>query len=293
MHSRPEFCVSILNFYLKTYIMNIKKLQLLILCLAGSFALQAQPLEKLWETDTILKVPECVVIDAQRNILYVSNIGSRPIADGNGSVGKLSREGNIIELEWVKGLNAPKGMALVGNQLYVAEPFAVVVIDVETGKKTASIKIENAGMLNDVGAAPNGDVYVSDSRGGKIYVIRNGKPEVVIEDLENPNGVLFTQGKLHFVAKGSLYVMEGSDKKLIAEGMEQSTDAVEQMANGDFLISCWSGIVYIVTPAGEKTTILDTREQKVNAADIGWDVKKRIMYVPTFWKNKVVAYKIL
>ena len=43
---------------------------------------------------------------------------------------------------------------------------------------------------------------------------------------------------------------------------------------------------------GTKEHLLDTREQKINTADIGYDAEKRIVYVPTFWKNSVVAYRV-
>jgi hypothetical protein len=43
---------------------------------------------------------------------------------------------------------------------------------------------------------------------------------------------------------------------------------------------------------GTKQNLLDTREQKINTADIGYDAKNRIVYVPTFWKNKIVAYEL-
>ena len=257
-----------------------------------SFA-QAQKLEKLWETDTILRVPECVVLSAEKNMLYVSNIGSSTMADGHGSIGKISTDGKIISVDWVSGLNAPKGMALVGSELFVAEPTAIAIIDVKAGKIITRIPVEGAKMLNDVDAAPNGDVYVSDSRGGKIIKVSNRKVSTVVEGLEGPNGVLFTGDKLHFLDRGQLYVMDGNDKKLLAEGMEASTDGVEQLDNGDFLISCWSGLIYYVKANGVTTTLLDTRDQKINTADIAWDAQKKILYVPTFFKNKVMAFKLV
>ncbi|MEO6135677.1 MAG: ATP/GTP-binding protein [Ginsengibacter sp.] len=273
--------------------MILKKSAFVVACvLSFSFA-KAQKLEKLWETDTILKVPECVVLNAQKNMLYVSNIGSPTMADGFGSIGKIGTDGKVISVDWVTGLNAPKGMALVGNELFVAEPKAVAIIDVKAGKLIARIPVEDAKMLNDVDAAPNGDVYVSDSRGGKIIKVSNRKVSTVVDGLEGPNGVLFAKGKLHFLDRGRLFVMEGNDKKLLAEGMEASTDGVEQLANGDFLVSCWSGVIYYVKANGITTILLDTREQKMNTADITWDGDKKIMYVPTFFKNKVVAYRLL
>jgi sugar lactone lactonase YvrE len=272
--------------------MIFRKINTLLISVVSCLTVQAQTLEKLWETDTILRVPECVYADTLRSVLYVSNIGGQPIQKDEGSVAKITPEGKILAIDWIPGLNAPKGMALSGKELFVAEPAVVVVIDVEAEKVVAKIPVPSAKMLNDVCAAPNGDVYVSDTRGGNIIRIRNRQPEVWVEGLDNPNGVLFANNKLHFVDKGRFYSLEEKEKKLLADDMDESTDGIEQTEDGDFLISCWSGIIYYVKANGEKTTLLDTRAEKINAADIGWDVRKKIMYVPTFWKNKVVAYQL-
>ena len=93
------------------------------LALLGALALaitaQAQTpatthkLTKLWETETALKVPESVRLDAKRKLMYVSNIDGEPwAADGKGSIAKVGLDGKIIAAEWVTGLDAPKGMAL-------------------------------------------------------------------------------------------------------------------------------------------------------------------------------------
>ena len=95
---------------------NIFALTLLIFsCVAASA--QKHQLVKLWETDSTLKVPESVLYDAQNNVLYVSNIdGTDPWGkDGAGSIGKVGTDGKIIAGEWITGLNAPKGLALVNG----------------------------------------------------------------------------------------------------------------------------------------------------------------------------------
>jgi hypothetical protein len=74
---------------------------------------QDHQLVKKWETDTLLKVPESVLYDADNKILYVTNIDGQPWEkDNKGSVGKVGLDGKIITVDWVSGLQAPKGMAL-------------------------------------------------------------------------------------------------------------------------------------------------------------------------------------
>ena len=77
-----------------------------------SASAQKATVQKLWATDTILKVPESVLVDDKENCLWVSNIdGASNGKDGKGSISKLSKTGAPINLEWITGLNAPKGMA--------------------------------------------------------------------------------------------------------------------------------------------------------------------------------------
>lgn len=254
-------------------------------------------LVKLWESDTILKVPESVLFDGKNKVLYITNIdGKEPWGkDGKGSVGKVGLDGKIIAVDWVSGLSAPKGMGLHKNKLYVADLTELVVIDINNGTIIERIAIEGAAGLNDVSAEENGTVYVSDSRARRVYEVKDGKASVLLDSskLKGPNGVLKHKGHLYVLDAGTMYRMEkdGSLTKL-AEGMEGGTDGIENVTGGDYLVSTWSGVVYYVNADGTKQVLLDGREQKINSADIGYDAAKRIVYVPTFWKNSVVAYEL-
>src|SRR6187402_2462475 len=118
--------------------MNMKRIALLLLLttivLINNTGAQTQhSLVKKWETDTLLKTPESVLYDAKGKILYVSNIDGAPDGkDGKGSIGKIGLDGKIIAVDWVSGLNAPKGMALVKNTLWVADVDQMVAVDIET-----------------------------------------------------------------------------------------------------------------------------------------------------------------
>jgi sugar lactone lactonase YvrE len=265
------------------------------LVIAGVGICQSHQLVKLWETDTLLKVPESVLYDAGRDILYVSNIdGKQPWEkDGAGSIAKVSSDGKIILTEWVKGLEAPKGMGMYKDRLYVADMDLVVVIDIRQGKIIERISVEGAQGLNDVTADKKGTVYVSDSRTKKVHQITNGKVDIFLENLKGPNGVLAHGDNLYVLDQGAMYQV-GKDKtlKLIVDGMEGGTDGIVNVKGNEFLVSAWSGAIWYVSGPGKKELILDTREQKINSADIGYNAKKRIVYVPTFWKNSVVAYTL-
>src|SRR6187200_1192783 len=143
----------------------------LVSLIAATANAQSHKLVKKWESKAELAVPESVVYDEKRQVLYTSNIDGEPWADDKkGSLGKLGLDGSIIAAEWVTGLSAPKGLALHGNFLYVGDMTEMVVVDVEKGVIAMRIAMPGAKGLNDVAAAPDGTVYASDSLGKKLYV---------------------------------------------------------------------------------------------------------------------------
>jgi hypothetical protein len=247
-----------------------------------------------WASDTILAVPESVLFDEKEKCLWVSCIDGKPgEADGKGCIAQLRPDGRIIDKEWLCGLNAPKGMARFGKFLFVADLTELVMIDIGNRKIEKKIMVEGASFLNDVTVDQNGTVYISDSNTGKVHVYKEGTISLFLEKLERPNGLLSIGSDVLVLASGVLYKV-GSEKNLVklAEGMERSTDGIEQVKPGEFVVSCWSGVVYYITEKGLITQLLDTRPSKSNTADIGYDPITRTVFIPTFFKKNVRAYKL-
>ncbi|MEJ7738177.1 MAG: ATP/GTP-binding protein [Chitinophagaceae bacterium] len=257
---------------------------------------QQHQLVKKWETDTLLKVPESVLFDETNKVLYVANIDGQPgEKDGKGSIGKVGLDGKIVKVDWISGLNAPKGMGIYQGILYVADLEELAVIDIKSGMITKRIPVIGAKFLNDVSVDNKGVVYVSDSRTRKVHRVEKGTVSTILDSmsLKGPNGVLAHRDNFYVLDAGTMYKME-TDKRLtkMVEGMEGGTDGIENVTGNEFIVSCWGGVIYYVKGDGSKEKLLDTREQKINSADIGYDAKNRIVYVPTFWKNSVVAYEV-
>jgi hypothetical protein len=265
-----------------------------VCCSVGTINAQKVTVQKLWATDTILKVPESVLVDDKENCLWVSNIdGASNGKDGKGSISKLSKIGTPINLDWLTGLNAPKGMAKYKQELYVADLTELVVIDIKKGVIKNKIKVEGSVFLNDVTVNKNGAVFVSDSRTGKVHRYENNMVTIEVENLQGPNGLLSIDDQLLILDKGSLLSLTpGGTISKIMDGMDPSTDGIEKVAPNQYIVSCWNGIVYFVEAGAQKITLFDTRSEKINSADIGYDPKNRIIYVPTFLKNSVVAYQL-
>jgi len=258
---------------------------------------KAQSLNLLWTSDSTLRVPESVYHDEKTGKIYVSNIEGKGAwdKDGRGSISILTASGKILSPYWVTGLHAPKGMGMFQDFLIVADVDSVVIIEPTRAQVVKKIYIEGAQALNDLTVDKRGNIYVSDSKTKKIHMIDGLKLDVslYVDGLKGPNGVLFVDRTLYFVDAGGFYkVTKDKQKVLIVDGLEGGTDGIEPIDEENFLISGWSGTIYHVNLKGEKKLLLDTRGQQISAADLGYDKKKKIVYVPTFYKNMVMAYQL-
>lgn len=251
-------------------------------------------LTKLWASDTTLPQPESVLYDAQAKVLYTSLIdGDASAKDGKGGVAKLDLTGKIINKGWITGLNAPKGLGKFGNTLYAADIDEVVVIDIPSAKVIKKIPVAGSKFLNDISVDSKGAVYVTDTQTGDVFKIVNGHVSTFLKNVTGANGVLCVGSDVYVLSSGTVVKANAQgERKNIASGLDNSTDGIEQVTKGEFLVSAWNGVIYYAKEDGSKQQLLDTRPVKMNTADIGYDTANRIVYVPTFFKNGVVAYKL-
>ena len=265
----------------------------LLVCLAFTVSAQQHKLVKLWETDTIIAVPESVLADVKNNILYVSLIDGGPWdADGKGGVGKLSMDGKKYNGSWITGLNAPKGMGKFGDRLYVADISDVVVVDIKKGKVEKKIALPGAEGLNDITVSDNGIVYVSDSKTAKIWKIEKDVPSMYLEDVKGVNGLKAIKNDLYIGAGKSFKKADAQKNLHTVVELPQGIDGIEPVGNGDFILTAWAGYIFYVHADGKFETMLETHQQKKNSADIGYNPVKRIVYVPTFNGKTVAAYQL-
>lgn len=149
------------------------------------------PAEELW-TAAPFDRPESAIFDPEHRRIVVSVIGGDPSAeDGNGVLALVSPTGEILDPAWVSGLDAPKGMALVGDALIVADIAQIRVIDRETGEIRESLTGPGVMSLND--ATSDGTVaYFSDTTANAIWRYKDGDFSLWLQndDLSLPNGLL-------------------------------------------------------------------------------------------------------
>jgi hypothetical protein len=270
----------------------------LICCfLLSSFLIthaQKHKLEQIWATDAVVATPESVLPDLKNDYLYVSLIDGGPWdVDGKGGIGRMTNKGAHYDSMWITGLNAPKGLGMYRNNMYAADISEVVVVDISKGKLLHKIPVEGASGLNDITVTDKGVVFVSDSKTGMIWKLEDEKPTLYLENVTGANGLKAVKDNLFF-AKGSA-LMKADEKKQVTQiaDVGQAIDGIEPIGNGDFLVTSWSGYIFYVYASGVMELLLDTHDQKKNTADIGYDPDKKIVYVPTFFDRRIVAYKLI
>ena len=241
-------------------------LALSILALAAGLgpSARAVTLQPLW-TVTGLEDPESAAISADGKTFYVANVaGEGDAVDGRGFISRVSRDGKMLQKEWVTGMDAPKGGIVTGNRLFVSDITRLVEIDIAAGKIVARYPAPGAKFLNDVAVLPDGNVVVSDSGTARIYALKAGRMVVWAQGplLDAVNGLYPEKGRLVIVTMASrMLAMDYRSKALsvLATGIDNG-DGVAPLGDGRYLISDWPGRLFEVAPDGKLITLIDSRK---------------------------------
>lgn len=283
----------------------MKTMYLILVILAMAFTHQPAKtqyihdnVKKIWETPDDLQVPESVYYDKSDKTIYVSNINGKPLdKDGNGFISVLDMEGNVKQLKWVTGMNAPKGMGVASGKLYVTDIDRLAVIDIADGEIETFYEAPKAKFLNDISIDDDGNVYVSDMNENKIYRLKDKEFKVWKEltgAFDRPNGLFAEKDYLLAGLKDRVIKIEYNTKD--AETFIENTGSIDGLVpygNGSYLISDWQGRTHLIAPGKEKIKLTDTTSEEVNAADIDYVIDKQMLLIPTFFANTVSAYKVM
>lgn len=257
--------------------------------------LNAQSFELAWQTDHIMKTPESVLFDQTRNQIYVSNINGKPTdKDNNGFISILNRDGSIKKLKWITGMDAPKGMALVDSLLYVTDIDRFHIINVNQQKIIKTIPVKGASFLNDMASISPTEIVISDMGNNHLLMYDGKTVDVWLtgELLQSPNGLAFYKGNLYVGTKNNLLKVDPTVKKpkvFISE--TGPIDGLVPLSGTKFVLSDWSGQI-LIAQTDIKIVLQNTAEQNIQAADLGYIKEDKLILIPTFFDNRVVARKL-
>ncbi len=277
----------------------------LLFSLACSVSADDEVLEKVWDMGGFDN-PESVIHDPQLDRLYVSNVnGGASDKDGNGYLSSVSMEGGFIHKEWITGLNAPKGLAIYGRTLYVADIDELLAIDIDSARVVRRYKVDDAVFLNDVTADQHGNIYVSDMFKDRIHILQDDTFSIWLASpaLQSPNGLLvwgdylilgswgkrsegFTTEEPGHLQRISL---EHKHVTPISRGVG-NLDGVEGDKDGDFYVTDWvNGKLFHIEHSGEVDTLLEFEQ---GSADLEFIAEQDMMFIPLMKENRLQAYKV-
>ena len=277
----------------------------LIALLAGPAA-AAEP-KLMWEAKGLAQ-PESVAYDPVTDVFYVSNInGAVMQKDRNGFITRIKPDGRILEREWIKGLNAPTGLAMHDRTLYVADVDELIEINAASGHIAKRHKAKGAIFLNDIAIAEDGTVYASDTPMNTIWRLKDGtfEPWLASDDLNGPNGLLVQGDKLIVASFGR---MKGEGQKqelasLLSVTFEDQTiaplgdgkpvgnlDGLAALSPGVYLVTDWAaGALFKIDAKGKADQLIDLNQ---GSADLMYDPATNAVLIPMMLDNTLAAYRL-
>lgn len=268
-----------------------------------------------------LSTPESAKYDEASDVWFVSNINGQPLAkDGNGYISRVKADGTVDSAHFIMGgrggvtLNGPKGLAIIGDTLFVADIDAVRAFNKVTGAPIRSWDLAKQGavFLNDVVATPGGDVYITDTEvrfnadgstthtgTDRIFALsrdrKSARIAVQSDELGRPNGIAWDGKNNRLIVvpfgTGVIHAVDPAGKTTlvtVAHGKGQF-DGVEVLPDGRILVSSWADSSVSVVTGDSLVRIIGGVEAP---ADIGFDPKRMLLAIPLFNAGKVDVWHI-
>ena len=257
--------------------------------------------------------PESVLISGGRR--FVSNIGRvlDPVAkDGDGFISEVSADGQIVNLRAFppkgESLNAPKGMAVAGARLYVADIDRVVGFDLTTGGKVfeAHLPQGTPPLANDLATVDENTLLVTDTFRNAVYRLDLGSGEYteLTNQIPGANGIAYDQRHRRAIVVGLGERFSGGDlfflgadgiPKRAEKGPHGILDGLELLPDGRMVVSDWTavdrptpGVLKILSSEGEVLRTLDLGVSINGPADFAIDKANLTFWIPALVENTVV-----
>ncbi len=260
------------------------------------------PGHQLDEVENVgFQTPASVLHDEATDVYLVSNINGGALdRDGNGFISRMDPYGRLMGLRWIEGgkdgveLNGPKGMAILGDTLFVADIDCVRLFNRRSGDPMGSVCPEGAVNLHDLAVKRRGPLYVTD-RAGAIYAIEgDGTSSEVLrgDTLGEPTGIASSVRGV-FVAgfqNRSISQLWPEDLKPFVRGRNWKLTGVAITEDGSFVFPNWadSTVLYIqASKGGSRGNIFTLLQGIPNPGDIGYDGRRDRILVPVLDQNRV------
>lgn len=255
-----------------------------------------------------LSRPESVLSDGSDRSYYISNINGGPLERNKlGYITKVSGDGLTVVQKFIQSreglfeLNAPKGMAIAGKRLFVADIDGVKYFDRDTGDYLGWVDFSpyELKFLNDLAADGERYLYATDMESGMVYRIHlEDKNKVTVfrsgDSIGHPNGIYFDRSskRLYLVTFDTGELIEIDSKgnlKVLYRGLGAGLDGVTMDDERKLYVSNYqAGVIFRLDPSPEGRREIFQSGLKT-PADISFDPRKQIM-VPLMEEGRVTSF---
>lgn len=272
-----------------------------------SAAAAAADSSQLVATVTGFSGPEAVRYDPDQDIYFVASFnGAGGDADNNGFISRVGPDGAVDSLHFIQGgtngvtLHAPRGMAISGDTLWVADHQAVRGFHRVTGDLLGDVDFadRSTGFLNDVTVGPDGSVYVTDTGTDRIFRIAGSSIEVAFEDsvLNMPNGITWDEEGNRFIVvpyggthSFAIWAPGADSLRTFANSPGAKFDGVEVIGPGELLVASQEDSSLHLVTEEESTALVQLGGRP---ADIGYDPSRNRVAVPYIDRDLVEIWQL-
>lgn len=244
--------------------------------------------------------------------LYISNFGGDTInflnKGGKGYIMKFTSGKPAVLIPADGRLNAPKGMCVVDNYLFVADVNAVVVFDLNDVSKSQIVKFPaNESFVNDI--AVNGkDMYITVTNTGNIYKLDVSAPDKVknqtpklFTNVTGANGIVATDSVIYIAsypvdgntaAANVIYTIKNFDNPVVEKLFDRMSQydglALSEDGNSLYFTTWVNGNVGKINLKDMKVENLILPLQLTGPADLS--IHKGKLYIPDLPNSRVLVY---
>ena len=263
--------------------------------------------------------PESAIYDSTLDVWFVSNVaGDAAAKDHNGFIARLRGDGTLDSLHFIRSgaqgaiLDGPKGLALHGDTLWVADIDVARAFDARTGRplRTVSFASPRPLMLNGAAVGPDGRVYFTDTairtKGGqpqhvapdRIFVVDSGaRGSVAVQDsaMEGADGISWDRARNRFLVVGftgnaiTSWAPGDSSVSRVTSGVGKF-DGCEVLPDGRVLVSSWADSSLYVLAGDSLTRVV--AGGLPTPADLHANRRAMRVAIPLLSSNEVVFYTI-
>ena len=263
--------------------------------------------------------PESAVYDSTLNVWFVSNIvGGGSDKDHNGFISRLTADGMVDSLHFIKSgvhgalLDGPKGMAIHGDTLWVADIDVARAFDKRTGAPLAHVEFRSlhALLLNAIAIGPDQRVYITDTGIQTVHgqpkkvapdhifaIDPRLKPALAVQDsaMQGADGISWDAAHARFIIVGFMGKAITTWKPGEPHVQPLTTgvgkfDGADVLPDGRVLVSSWADSSLFVLSGSALTRVVDGGLP--TPADLHVDLRSGRVAIPLSSQNEVMFYQM-